>query len=130
MSAYVVTFAPTVAICLNDLPCVVRYTLNPFSLFEWSVQDRLIWLEDTAVAVRFVGAAGVGIGVAVGLGVGVGVGVGVGNGVVVGVGVGLGVGVDVEVCVGVGVVVAVAAGVGLGVGVAQRLVVSAFAAFE
>jgi hypothetical protein len=62
----------------------------------------LIWLDDTAVAVRFVGAAGVGLGVAVGLGVGV----------------------------GVGVVVAVAVGVGLGVDVAQRLVVSAFAAFE
>jgi hypothetical protein len=99
-------------------------------LFEWSVQDKLIWLEDTAVAVRFVGAAGVGIGVAVGLGVGVGLGVVVGTGVDVGVAVGLGVGVDVEVGLGVGVVVAAAVGVGLGMGVAQRLVVSAFATFE
>jgi hypothetical protein len=38
----------------------------------------LIWLDDTAIAVRFVGAAGVGVGVAVGVGVGVGLGVGVG----------------------------------------------------
>jgi hypothetical protein len=74
----VVTFAPTVAICLNDLPRLVRSTVNPVSLFELSVQDRLIWLDDTAVAVRFVGAAGVGVGVAVGVGVGVGLGVGVG----------------------------------------------------
>ena len=130
MSAYVVTLAPTVAISLNDLPCLARSTLKPVSLFEWSVQDRFIWLLDTAVAVRFVGAAGVGIGVAVGVGVGVGLGVGVGTGVDVGVGVGLGVGVGVEVAVGVGVVVGVAVGVGLGVGVVQRLVVSAFATFE
>jgi hypothetical protein len=47
-------------------------------LFERSVQDRLIWLDDAAVAVRFVGAAGVGVGVGVGVAVGVGVGVGVG----------------------------------------------------
>jgi len=130
--AYVVTFAPTVAIRLNELPCVLRYTLNPVSLFEWSVQDRLIWLDDTAVAIRFVGAAGVGIGVAVGLGVRVGLGVAVGTGVDVGVGVGLdlGVGVGVEVGVGGGVVVGLAVGVGLGVGVVQRRVVSAFAVFE
>ena len=78
MSAYVVTFAPTVAISLNDLPRLARSTLKPVSLFEWSVQDTLIWLDDTALAVRFVGAAGVGVGVAVGVGVGVGLGVGVG----------------------------------------------------
>jgi hypothetical protein len=115
---YVVTFAPTVAICLNALPRFLRYTLNPVSLFELSVQDRLIWLRDTAVAVRFVGASGVGVGVAVGVGVCVGLGVGVGTGVDVGVGIGLGV------AVGVGV------GAGVGVGVVQRLVVSAFAVFE
>jgi hypothetical protein len=92
--AYVVTFAPTVAIRLKLLPWLERYTSNPVSLFERSVQERLIWPDDTAVAVRFVGAAGVGAGV------------------------------------GVGVGVAVAVGVGVGVGVKQRLVVSAFAAFE
>jgi hypothetical protein len=133
VSEYVVTFVPTVAICLNDLPCFVRYTLNPVSLFELSVQDRLIWLDDTVVAVRFVGASGVGVGVAVGVGVGVGagvavgvtvaVGVGVGAGVAVGVAVGVGVGLGggvadgVEVAVGVGVAVAVGLGVGVGVGV-------------
>ena len=56
MLAYVVTFAPTVAIRLNLLPCLERYTLKPVSLFELSVQDRLIWLDDAAVALRFVGA--------------------------------------------------------------------------
>jgi hypothetical protein len=48
-------------------------------LFELSVQERLIWLDETAVAVRFVGAAGVGVGVGVEVGVGVGVGVPVGT---------------------------------------------------
>jgi hypothetical protein len=37
-----------------------------------------MWGDDTAVAVRFVGAAGVGVGVGVGVAVGVAVGVGVG----------------------------------------------------
>jgi hypothetical protein len=127
VSAYVVTFAPTVAISLNALPCLVRYTLKPVSLFELSVHDRLIWLDDTASAVRFVGAAGVGVGVgpgvgvgvAVGLGVGLGVGAGVavGVGIAVGVGVGFGVGLTGGVGVGVGVGVAVAVGLGVGVGV-------------
>jgi hypothetical protein len=78
VSAYVVTFAPTVAIRLKLLPRLERYTSNPVSLLERSVQDRLIWLDDTAVAVRFVGAASVGVGVGVGVAVGVAVGVGVG----------------------------------------------------
>ena len=39
--------------------------MNPVSLFELSVHDRLIWLDDAAVAARFVGAAGVGVGVGV-----------------------------------------------------------------
>jgi hypothetical protein len=122
-----VTFAPTVAICLNDLPRFVRYILNSVSLFELSVQDRLIWLDDTAVAVRFVGASGVGVAVGLGLGVGLGAGVGVGVAVAVGVGVGVrvglgvglggGVGVGVDVGLGVGVGVAVAVGLGVGVGV-------------
>jgi hypothetical protein len=56
--ANTVTFAPTVASRLKCLPFLERYTLNPVSLFELSVQDRLIWLEETAVAVRLLGAAG------------------------------------------------------------------------
>jgi hypothetical protein len=94
---YVVTLVPTVAICVNVVPSGERSILNPVSLFELSVQDRLIWLDDAAVAVRFVGAAGVGVGVGVAVGVGVGVGVGVvgvGVGVAVAVGVGVGVGVE------------------------------------
>jgi hypothetical protein len=121
----VVTFAPRVAICLNDLPCLVRSTLNPVSLFELSVQDRLIWLDDAAVALRFVGARGVGLAVGVGVGVGVGLGVGVGVGVGVGLGFGVAVGVGVGVRVGLGFGVAVGVGVGVGAGI-----VVAFAAFE
>jgi len=116
--AYVVTSAPLVAISVNPLPFLERSTLNPVSLFELSVQDRLIWLDDAAVAVRFVGAAGVGVGVGVGLGVGLGVEVGAGVGVGGSVGVGVGVGVSVGVGVGVSVGVGVADGVGVGVGVA------------
>jgi hypothetical protein len=78
---YMVTFAPSVAICVNVVPSVERSTSNPVSLFESSVQDRLIWLDETAVAVRFVGARGLGIGVGVGVGVAVGLAVGVGVGV-------------------------------------------------
>ena len=52
--------------------------MHPLSLFELSTQAKFIWLEDAAVAVRLVGAAGVGV--AVGVDVGVGVGVGVGGG--------------------------------------------------
>src|SRR4029453_4983724 len=84
----VVTFAPLRVICKKVVPSVDRSTLNPGSLFELSVQDRLIWPDEIAVALRFVGAAGVGIGVGVGVAVGVGVGVGVGGGIGVGVGVG------------------------------------------
>ena len=42
--------------------------MKPVSLVELSVQFRLIWLDDTAVAVRPLGAAGVGVGVGVGVG--------------------------------------------------------------
>jgi hypothetical protein len=100
--AYLVTFAPTVAICVNVLPSIERSTLNPVSLFELSVQDRLIRLDDTAPAVRFVGARGVGIGV----------------------------GVNVAVAVGVGVDVGLGVGVTVGVAVGHRLVVSALAVLE
>ena len=59
MSKYVVTFAPTVAISLKVKPASVeRSILNLVSLFELSVHERLIWLDDAAVAARFVGAAG------------------------------------------------------------------------
>jgi hypothetical protein len=37
---------------------VERSILNPVSLFELSVQDRSISLDETAVAVRLLGAAG------------------------------------------------------------------------
>jgi hypothetical protein len=91
----VVTFAFLVAICENDTPFFERSTLNLVSLLELSVQDRLIWLDDTAVAVRFVGATGVAVGFGLGVGVEVGVGVDVGVGGAVGVEVALGVGVGV-----------------------------------
>jgi len=93
--AYEVTPALTVAICVNVVPSGERSILNPVSLFELSVHDRLIWLDDAAVAVRLLGAAGVGVGVGVAVGLGVGVGVGVG--VAVGVGVGVGVGLALPV---------------------------------
>ena len=83
----VVTFAPLRVICKKVVPSVDRSTLNPVSLFELSVHERLIWPDEIAVALRFVGAAGVGIGVGVGVTVGVGVGVALGVGVGVAVGV-------------------------------------------
>ena len=56
--------------------------MKPVWFEEWSVQDRSIWLEETAIAFRLVGALRVGgaLGVDVGPGVGVGVGGGVGVG--------------------------------------------------
>jgi hypothetical protein len=100
---------------VNVTPASVeRSILNSVSLSELSVQDRSISLDDTAVAIRLLGAAGVGVGV------GVGVSVGVGVGVSVGVGVGVSVGVGVGVSVGVGVAV----GVGVGVGVGPPLTVT------
>jgi len=114
--ANVVIFAPTVARRLKFLPFLERYTLKLVSLFELSVQDRLIWLDDAAVAVRFVGAAGVDVGVGVGAGVDVALGVGVGVGVGLGVGVGVGLGGGVGVGVAVGVAVGEGEGEGVGVG--------------
>jgi hypothetical protein len=51
---------PTVAIFakLAHLEPWQRSTLNPVSLLELSAQLRLIWLLDTAMAFRLVGAAG------------------------------------------------------------------------
>ena len=80
MLAYTVALAPTVPSCANVVPLVEHSILNPVSLLELSAQERLIWLEDAAVAFKLVGAAGVGVGVGVGLGVGVALGVGVGGG--------------------------------------------------
>ena len=117
-------FAPVVAIWVQGpFMAGARSTLNPVSFVELSAQARLIWLEETAVAVRPLGAAGtvaaVGVavgGVTTGVAVLVGVRVGVDVGapaVKVGVGVRVGVGVDVRVAVGVGVRVEVAVGVGV-----------------
>jgi hypothetical protein len=49
---------PTVPICAQELVAVLRSILNPVSLEEASVQERLIWLEETVVAERLEGAAG------------------------------------------------------------------------
>ena len=101
VSGYVVTFPPTVATSVNVIPASVeRSILNSVSFSELSAQDRSISLDDTAVAIRLLGAAGVGVGVGVAVGVGVGVSVGVG--VAVAVAVGVGVGVVVGVGVGAG----------------------------
>jgi hypothetical protein len=66
-----------------------------------SVHERAIWLDEIAVAKRFVGAAGTcvgeGVGVAGGVGIGVEVGVGVGGTLGVGAAVGVGVGLEVGV---------------------------------
>ena len=66
-----------------------------------SVHESTIWLDEIAVAKRFVGAAGTcvgeGVGVATGVGVGVDVDAGVGVGVTPGVGAAVGVGVGVGV---------------------------------
>jgi len=94
--AYVVILAPTVATWVNVVPSGERSILNPVSLFELSVHERLIWLDDAAVAVRLLGAAGVGVGVGVGVAVGVAVGLGVGVGVGVAVGVGVGLALPVS----------------------------------
>jgi hypothetical protein len=53
-----VTFAPTVAISANVVPSGERSIRNPDSLLALSVQLRLIWVLETAFAVRFVGGAG------------------------------------------------------------------------
>ena len=56
--------------------------MNPVSLLELSVQERLIWLAETAVAVKFEGAdeTGDAVGEGVGVRIGVEAGVGAGNG--------------------------------------------------
>ena len=107
---------------MNVTLSTLRSILNPVSLFELSIHDRLISRHPAAVADRFEGAAGVkpGDGVAVGVTVGVGLEVGV----VVGVGVGVAVAVAVDVAVGVKVAVGVAVAMGVGVGDEQPSVVA------
>ena len=58
MSAYVVTFEATSPICVNVAASVDRSIWKPDSLDALSVHVRLIWLVDTAVALKVVGAAG------------------------------------------------------------------------
>src|SRR3954447_16527275 len=81
----------------NVTPSLERSRLNPVSLLELSLHDRLILEAEAAPALRFVGATGIAVdvGVAVGVGVSVGLGVGVSVGVGLAVGVGVGVGVPV-----------------------------------
>ena len=52
--------APTVTVVRPAVKVllVAWSTLKPVSLFELSVQPRLIWLEEAAVAVRPLGAVG------------------------------------------------------------------------
>ena len=57
-SAKVATSGPSVAISAKVVPSDERSTLNPSSSMEPSVQARLMRLLETAVAARFVGAAG------------------------------------------------------------------------
>ena len=124
------TFANVVAIWLKVTLSALRSILNPVSLVELSLHERLISRHPAAVADRFEGAAGVevgdgvpvgvalGLAVAVGVELGLDVAVAVGVGGLVGVGEGLGtmvdVGVGLTVAVGVGVGVRVAVGVGVG----------------
>ena len=52
------TLAPTVTSGEKFIPSVERSILKPSSFAALSIQARLIWLEETAVAVRLDGAAG------------------------------------------------------------------------
>jgi hypothetical protein len=65
---YLVIPVPTVAIWVKEMPSNERWSANPASLVELSVQERLTWLVYTAVAARVVGGAGVGVGVGLGVG--------------------------------------------------------------
>ena len=52
------TFAPSTAISVKAPPPVERSNLKPCSFVALSVQARLIWLGETALAVRLLGIAG------------------------------------------------------------------------
>ena len=58
MSAYVVTFAPTVLISVNEVPSGDRSIRKPVSLEALSLHVRLIWLLETTAVFKSVGAAG------------------------------------------------------------------------
>ena len=58
----------TLTICAKLTPSEERSILKPSSIVALSVQVRVILLEETAVAVRLVGASRPGMGVGVGLG--------------------------------------------------------------
>ena len=58
MFEYVVTFGPTVASAENRIPFVERSITNAVSFVDRSVHVKLIWLLDTAVAVKFDGESG------------------------------------------------------------------------
>jgi hypothetical protein len=124
-----VIFADVVAIWVNVTLSTLRSILNPVSLFDLSIHERLISRHPAAVADRFEGAAGVElgegvpVGVALGLAVAVAVAVAVGVGGLVGVGEGLGAGVGVDVALGVGVGVGVGVRVAVGVGVGGAVAV-------
>jgi hypothetical protein len=68
-------------IWLKLKPSVLLSILNPVSLVELSVHDKLMAKQPTATATRLDGGRGVASGVAVGVGVALGVGIGVGVGV-------------------------------------------------
>src|SRR5688500_10496720 len=54
-----VTFAPTLVSSDHDLPPLVEISIRkPSSFADVSVHVRSIWLRDTAVAIRLVGALG------------------------------------------------------------------------
>jgi hypothetical protein len=56
-----VVFAPTIAIWLHGpFDEAALSTLNPVSFDDLSVQLKLIWLDDTVIALRLIGAAGLG----------------------------------------------------------------------
>ena len=65
MSVYALTFAASVAIKEKVVPFRDRWSLKPLSLLDLSLHDRLIWEEETAAAVKLVGAAGTGVGLGV-----------------------------------------------------------------
>jgi hypothetical protein len=64
------------AIWLKVMLSTLRSILNPPSLVELSVQDKLIFRHAPGLLVNPDGGAGIGIGAGVGVGDGVGVGVG------------------------------------------------------
>ncbi len=55
-----VTLSPTVSTCDHTpVEPILRSIANPVSLFALSIQLRLIWCVDTALADRLLGAIGI-----------------------------------------------------------------------